>query len=323
MWSAARWTDEWTTGSSCETIRCFVIRSNAPRCDEALVASRLYIEYHYKKMKINDCFVATMALAFVFVVDCRSQVLAPTSLPPCLIQYSSSYEVFQSDTRVVLYNSDQTFSVIRNVLVNNETTTTAAPTSGTFTYTVDPQDSAHATITYGGNPLSTDELYFTAAESGSQSPPNQSVPGGLYANFTLYPKQITNGACNVSSRVDLAAGGIGISGFVVKSGGPRWALVRAVGATLGKMGLSSGVSSPSFTLYDSTQTVAGTSATWSSDPNLVSGYETVFSLLGAFPLEIGSDEGVLLVPLNPGAYTAVFKAGSPGTILCEVYILPF
>ena len=62
---------------------------------------------------------------------------------------------------------------------------------------------------------------------------------------------------------------------------------------------------------------------WSVDPNLVGGYQKVFSFAGVFPLSNGSDEGVLLVPLNPGVYTAVFKAGSAGTILCETYILPF
>jgi hypothetical protein len=83
------------------------------------------------------------------------------------------------------------------------------------------------------------------------------------------------------------------------------------------------VSSPSFTVYESTQTVLGVSSVWSSDPNLVGGYQTIFSLVGAFPLKTGSDEGVLLAPLDPGAYTAQFKAGSVGTILFEAYVLPF
>ena len=83
------------------------------------------------------------------------------------------------------------------------------------------------------------------------------------------------------------------------------------------------VSKPSFALYDSNQRVIGTSSVWSSDPNLILGYSTIFSMTGAFPLNSGSDEGVLLIQLPPGAYTAVFKAADAGTILCEVYILPF
>lgn len=91
------------------------------------------------------------------------------------------------------------------------------------------------------------------------------------------------------------------------------------------------VSSPSFTLYNPGPTVIGfvlswgpdTSTIWSADPNLVDGYNTIFSLVGAFPLNPRSDEGVLLLPLNPGAYTAAFQAGSAGAILCEVYLLPY
>jgi hypothetical protein len=33
----------------------------------------------------------------------------------------------------------------------------------------------------------------------------------------------------------------------------------------------------------------GTSTKWSSDPNLVNGYDTIFALAGAFPLNSGSD----------------------------------
>jgi hypothetical protein len=136
--------------------------------------------------------------------------------------------------------------------------------------------------------------------------------------------QITSGCRAVSNRCELAAGGTSISGFIIdESGGPRWVLVRAEGKSLSPYGVTDGVSNPSFTLHDSAGAVVGTSSVWSSDPNLVSGYETIFSLVGDFPLESGSDEGVLLVRLNPGAYTAVFQAGGAGTILCDVYILPF
>jgi hypothetical protein len=98
---------------------------------------------------------------------------------------------------------------------------------------------------------------------------------------------------------------------------------KSSGATLRSFGVSGVVSNPSLTLYDSNQSPVGTSSVWSSDPNLSGGYSTIFSLAGAFPLNGGSDEGVLLVQLDPGAYTSLFKAGSAGTILCEVYILEF
>jgi hypothetical protein len=175
----------------------------------------------------------------------------------------------------------------------------------------------------GGGSLANDDLYFTAADSGAQMPPGGYTVFGYSSSFALYPQQVNNGGCNVSNRCQLAVGGTAILGFVVQSGGPRWVLLRAIGASLGNFGVSSTVSNPSFTLYDSTETVQGTSSVWSSDPNLVGSYETIFSLVGAFPLNSGSDEGILLVPLKPGAYTAQFKAGSSGAMLFEAYILPF
>jgi len=236
-----------------------------------------------------------------------------------------------------LYNSNQTYAVISwsfissTVSINptnptNPYQTTLAPVSGTFSYAVDPQNPAHATITYAGAALPVDDLYFTATDSGSQLAPGGIgivPPGTPSESFTISPMQANSGCRAVSSRCELAAGGTSISGFIIdESGGPRWVLVRAEGKSLSTYGVTDGVSSPSFTLHNSAG-VVGTSSVWSSDPNLVSGFETIFSLVGDFSLESGSDEGVLLVQLNPGAYTAVFQAGSAGTILCDVYMLPF
>jgi hypothetical protein len=277
-------------------------------------------------MKVYERLIATLGLALALVVDCHSQVAAPASLPPCLIQYSAGGgDVLSSGSRLLLYNSNQTYTVINWSSSIQGVHSTTAPVGGTFTYAVDPQNSAHALITYtgGGGVLSYDDLYFTATNSGSQFPLSGVVTLLSYADFTLSPMQANSGCRAVSSRCELAAGGTSISGFIIdESGGPRWVLVRAEGKSLSTYGVTDGVSSPSFTLHNSAG-VVGTSSVWSSDPNLVSGFETIFSLVGDFSLESGSDEGVLLVQLNPGAYTAVFQAGSAGTILCDVYMLPF
>jgi len=272
-----------------------------------------------------------LALVSTVTLECHSQVVAPTSLPTCLIQYSVHWVVWPlGSSRLMLYNSDQTYVEIDSYWTNAIYTGplgsgTNATRGGKFTYTVDLVNPSHARIVYdgGGGSLGYDDLYFTAATSGSPFSPSEIYYDGASAAFTLYPRQATNGACNVSNLCRLAAGGTGTCGFVVQSGGPRWVLLRAIGASLGNFGVSPAVSSPSFTLYDSTQTVQGTSSVWSFDPNLVSGYQTVFSLVGAFPLSSRSDEGALLVPLNPGAYTAQFRAGSAGKMLFEAYILPF
>ena len=284
-------------------------------------------------MKIHKRMLATLASALAFVARCPAQetVPAPQSLPPCLIQYNYAYPLGNAyGSSVVIYNADQSYVEINSSL---SYIGTLAASSGTYSYSVDPENPAHATISYQpprSNQTATDQLYFYATNSGDSSPTGMVAVGVAHTAFALYPRQVGNGAINVSNRCQLASGGSAISGFVIESGGPRWVLIRAVGASLKNFGVSPVVSSPSFTLYDPLPVIGlwyaeGSipSAVWSSDPNLVKGYNTIFSLVGAFPLNAGSDEGVLLVPLNPGAYTAVFQAGSAGTILCEVYLLPY
>jgi hypothetical protein len=273
-------------------------------------------------------------LAAILVVaalhpNCDAQLVpfaAPASVAPSLIQYTGAAEYAKPEpSHLVFYKEDGTFQEINSYLQNLDgSITTYAPGSGTYTYSIDPLNPSHATIVYNGStdPTTFDNLYFYSAIGGLQVATQVSA---VIAQpfFRFSPEIVTNGGVNVSNRCQLNSGAVAISGFVVQSTGPRWVLLRAVGATLANFGVAGVVSTPSFTVYDSTQTSVGTSSVWSSDPNLIGGYSTIFSLAGAFPLKSGSDEGVLLVQLNPGAYTGVFKAGSSGTILCEVYILPF
>jgi len=271
--------------------------------------------------------VATVALA----VNGSAQVAAPVSLPPCLIQFNY-YSLGHGGSWLILFNSDHTwleinsyYSSLLSFPISGIPTSgqgTTAPTQGTYTYTVDPQNPSHATIGYSVPNPGYPELYFTATNSGEGVLPGQAILDGP-PTFTLYPSQLTNGNSNFSNRSVLAPGGTSVLGFVVQSGGPRWVLLRAVGASLSSFGVTSVVTSPSLTLYNSSQAEIGTSSVWSADPNLVGGFQKIFSIVGAFPLSTGSDEGVLLVPLNPGAYTVAFTAGSAGAILCEAYVLPF
>jgi hypothetical protein len=293
--------------------------------------------------------LAGLLFAAVLSAPCSAQYAAPASIAPSLIQYSTpqpqqpGYFV----SHLVLYNADLTYTEINSSATSAFRNETYATRSGTFTYFIDPQNVSHGTIVYDGGtgPLPNDALYFTTSNSGAGTPPGGSVAdGGGPQLFWWSPMQNTNGGVNVSNRCQLNSGGAAISGFVVQSTstgydgpgtlflndglveqstGPRWVLLRAAGTTLGSFGVSGVVSKPSFRLYDSTQSVIGTSTVWSADPNLISGYSTIFSLTGAFPLNAGSDEGILLIQLPAGAYTAVFSAANAGTILCEVYILPF
>jgi len=274
--------------------------------------------------------MAAILLVAALYPNCDAQSVpfaAPASIAPSLIQYTGAAEYAKPEpSHLVLYKADGTYQEINSYLRNLDgSITTYAPGSGTYTYSIDPLNPSHATIVYNGStdPTTYDNLYFDSANGGLQVATQVSAAFIAQPFFRFSPGVVYNGGVNVSNRCQLNSGAVAISGFVVQSTGPRWVLLRAVGATLANFGVAGAVSTPSFTVYDSTQTSVGTSSVWSSDPNLTGGYSAIFSLVGAFPLTSGSDEGVLLVQLNPGAYTGVFKAGSSGTILCEVYILPF
>ena len=63
---------------------------------------------------------------------------------------------------------------------------------------------------------------------------------------------------------------------------------------------------------------------WTSDPNLVAGFQAVFSAVGAFQFTSGSSDCAGLVLLPPGAYTVQGStSGASGQFLTEVYVLPY
>ena len=252
---------------------------------------------------------------------------APLALPTSLIQYTSTQALTNLSTaRLIAYNSDLSYVEISSSYISFTGSGTQLPSKGTYTYSVDPQNSAHATIIYkssNGISLNNDELYFFGQFSGSQIAPGGANSLGPNISFVIYPSQQIDGGANLSSLAHISTGDSITSGFVIESGGSRWVLLRAVSASLSEYDVSPTDSTPSLVLYDSNEKQVGKSAVWSADPNLISGFQAVFALVGAFQLNSGSDEGVLLLSLQPGAYTAVTSAIGTGSVLSEVYILPF
>ena len=271
--------------------------------------------------------LATISAIALLSAGLLADVDAPSALPPCIVQYVRTQNTITT-TRIVLYRGDSTFSelfVTNDTLDANNPHYSSPPHSGTYAFTIDPQDPAHASISYNttSGALPNDNLYFEKATSGRLTASPLTVTSEQ-SYFTLSPLQVNvTGGVAFSTKCALASGGSVTDGIAIGPEGPRWVLFRAVGASLAKYGVSGGVAGPMFTLYNSHQAIVAKSSVWSSDQNLVNGYNTVFSIAGEFPLEDGSDESVLLVLLQPGTYTAVFTASGTGQILCEAYTLPY
>ncbi|OIR14930.1 xyloglucanase precursor [mine drainage metagenome] len=126
----------------------------------------------------------------------------------------------------------------------------------------------------------------------------------------------------VSSRALVKSGdGILIDGFVVTGHNAMTVLIRAVGPTLAKYGVTGVLQQPVLTLFQingsQPATEIGSNSGWNGDATLAS----VFRLVGEFDLPSDSADAALLITLPPGLYTAQVSGanGTSGVALAEVY----
>lgn len=110
-------------------------------------------------------------------------------------------------------------------------------------------------------------------------------------------------------------------GFVV-TGEPRTVLIRAVGPSLVRVGVVVPLPNPVLTLFRESAPIDGNDD-WGNRPDRTRILETA-SRVGAFPLDAGSRDAVLLAQLPPGAYTAQVTSAdaNSGEVLLEIYIVP-
>ena len=130
---------------------------------------------------------------------------------------------------------------------------------------------------------------------------------------------------NVSARVELRPGNdIQILGFVVGGTQPKWMLLRAVGPSLGVLGVTKPAKLPRIRLYDSRDNLYSEARIPEWWMNI--DWAELFSRAGAFALTGGERleamADYLLLP--PGAYTMHVSddAGEGGTVLMEAYEVP-
>jgi hypothetical protein len=110
-------------------------------------------------------------------------------------------------------------------------------------------------------------------------------------------------------------------GFVITGARSKTVLLRAAGPSLANFGVNSILADPQLVLKNSSgATVATSSAIWDQSPNAAD-IRTASARTGAFALNNGSRDGVVLVSLPPGNYTATAAspAGATGTVLIELY----
>jgi hypothetical protein len=129
---------------------------------------------------------------------------------------------------------------------------------------------------------------------------------------------------NISTRARVAAGGDEvIAGFVIE-GQPRTVLVRAVGPTLARFGVTGPTPDPFLSVKRNGQTLQFNDNWWTRPdaPEI----RQASAMVGAFPLDENSRDAARLLVLPPGAYTVHVQTAAPevpgGHVLVEVYGVP-
>jgi hypothetical protein len=126
---------------------------------------------------------------------------------------------------------------------------------------------------------------------------------------------------NIATRGFVGTGGQSlIGGFVVAGPQTQSVLIRAVGPTLTGFGVTGALANPVVELFrsnaDGTSTSLATNTVWSGAQ-----VTSLSAEVGAFALNAGSNDAVILATLTPGNYTAVVTGagGTTGVALLEVY----
>jgi hypothetical protein len=144
------------------------------------------------------------------------------------------------------------------------------------------------------------------------------------------PAAIAERLVNISSRAVVGTGeNVLINGFVVTGNSPKRLLIRGVGPSLVKQGVSPVVADPMLRIYDRHQTVVATNNDWGTPLAAAEG-QTVATAeqistgggeVGAFALNSASKDAAAIVTLSPGIYTVVLSdnTGVGGTALVEIY----
>ncbi|HEU5081551.1 MAG TPA: MBG domain-containing protein [Opitutaceae bacterium] len=222
---------------------------------------------------------------------------------------TSNYAGFYQSTVV---NSDS--DTIYTIIGNNAEVITLAKISNTVIADRGTLDGLGFNIAQNNVTLSGSVNPSTATVAGKVS-----QPGVADITFSAFPATDVRSdrLINLSSRARVRGNGDGalISGFIIGGTEPKRVLLRAIGPTLTKFGITDALDNPRLRLFDASGHVLLENDDWG-------GKETADTMaqIGAFALPSGSHDAAIVTTLNPGAYTMlVIDGGQTGTVLAEVY----
>jgi alkaline phosphatase D len=137
------------------------------------------------------------------------------------------------------------------------------------------------------------------------------------------PVSGTSALVNISAREYLRQrGDTCIVGFVITGTAPHTVLIRAVGPSLARHGVTDAMADPKFSVYQR-QAVVAANDNWADAGSAQ--LSAAFARVGAFTLiDAASKDAATLLTMAPGVYSVVASGadGAAGTVLVEVYDVP-
>ncbi len=121
---------------------------------------------------------------------------------------------------------------------------------------------------------------------------------------------------NISTRMKVSTGqNVLIGGFIIRGTQPKTLVLRAIGPSLSRVGVSNVLDDPTLEVHDSTGGVIASNDDWSTDNPQAAQIQQI----GLAPTD--DYEAALLVTLSPGSYTAVVSGydNTAGVGLVEAY----
>ena len=268
------------------------------------------------RVSANDSNGASIA-GFV-IVGTASKTVLIRGVGPTLVNYGVGSPL--TNPQLKLYNNDGVV-LATNAGWNDKPDIAAAATAvGAFPYPAGSKDAAlYWTLSPGA--------YTVQIESGGSGTALIEVYDVPASNTTTRP------LINISTRGTVGTGDdVLIGGFVIRGDVPKRVLIRGIGPKLADFGVPNVLGDPMLTVYDSKQVVTAKNDNWGTPQPLTSGQSVgtateiaaAATATGAFPLTSGSTDAVLLLTLDPGAYSAIVSGAnnSRGAAMIEIYEVP-
>lgn len=178
------------------------------------------------------------------------------------------------------------------------------------------------------NPGDADSVLLLSLEPGAYTATVRGGDGGtgvglveVYDADDPAERRSTADVVNIATRGEVGTGAdILIAGFVISGDVPKRVLIRGIGPTLGTFGVQGVLEDPRIDLIDSSQNLVVSNDDWGDNEDLAAVISST-AQVGAFALDDGSMDAVLLIWLEPGSYTAQVSGadGGTGVALIEVY----